>query len=77
MSPLYTIEQIAEHFGLSPEQVVRKCQSPINAWPHLRPIERKSSSWRFTEADVADIEARIASRMVDTDSWGRTGKKAS
>lgn len=76
MKTLHTVEQVADHFGLTPEQVVRKCSSPVNPWPHLRPVSRKSSTWRFSDEDVADIEQRIRTRMVATDSWGRTGRKS-
>lgn len=76
MNELHTIEDVAAHFGLSPEQVVRKCSAPLNPWPHLRPIARKSSTWRFSDQDVADIEARISARMVGTDAWGRTGRRS-
>lgn len=76
MIDLYTIEQVADHFGLSPEQVIRKCSSPTAPWPHLRPVSRKSSTWRFSPEDVEAIEQRIRARMVPVDAWGRTGRRS-
>lgn len=79
MKPLHTVAAVGEHFGLTPDQVVRRCAAKRDAWPHLRPDATKSSTWRFTDEDVEEIERRIAhrSKVQAVDSWGRTGRKAS
>lgn len=76
MNELFTVEQVAEHFGLSPKQVIAKCSSSVSPWPHMRPISRKSATWRFTEEDIEAIEQRIRNREVAVDSWGRTGRRS-
>lgn len=77
MKPLHTIDAVADHFGLTPDQVVRRCRASLGAWPHMRPNNSDSSTWRFSDEDIELIEARIARRTLDVDSWGRTQKKAS
>ena len=77
MNEIFTVEEVADHFGLTPEQVIRKCSSSTNPWPHMRPISRKSSTWRFSAEDVETIEQRIRTREVSADSWGRTKARAS
>lgn len=77
MKRLYTVAEVADHFGIEPHKVVRRCQDPMKPWPHLRPTNR-SESWRFTEADIEDIEMRLARRVVEVtaaaDSWGLSAR---
>ena len=77
MRRLYSIAEVAEHFGLSPKQVITKCSSSVNPWPVMKPIARKSSTWLFSEEDIETIEQRIRTREVSADSWGRTNARAS
>lgn len=72
MRKLYTIVEVAERYGLTRQQVIRKCSSPVAPWPHLRPVERKADTWRFTDDDLEAIEQRIRVREQQPDSWGRT-----
>ena len=76
MKALHTVAEVAAHFGLTEDQVVRRCSDRLGGWPHLRPDATKSSTWRFTDADVEAIEARLAQRPAAADTWGRTGKKS-
>lgn len=70
VSDLLTVEDIAARYGLTVDQVVRKCNPKAdNPWPHIRP-SRLASSWRFSPEDVREIEAQSSSRSIDT--WGRT-----
>lgn len=74
----YTLEEVGEMFGnLDRAAVMRKCSHPLNPWPHIRPNQRDASTWRFTEADIAEIEHRIHVRAGAVDAWGRTQVKAS
>lgn len=71
MDRLYSIEDVGERFGLTVQQVARKC-SAADPWPHLRP-SRASSTWKVTEGDVAEIEARMRGPVAPPpDTWGRT-----
>ncbi|MFI5426105.1 HNH endonuclease signature motif containing protein [Aeromicrobium sp. UC242_57] len=76
MNKLHTIEDVAEHFGLTREQVVRKCSSSISPWPHMRPVSRKADTWRFSDEDIETIEQRIRVRQMAQDSWGRTTRRS-
>lgn len=77
MNRLFTIAEVAERFGLSPAQVIRKCSTSVAPWPHLRPVARKSSTWCFSEEDIEAIETRIRTRELSSDAWGRTGRRRS
>lgn len=75
-SELHTIEDVAERYGLTRDQVIRKCSSSINPWPHMRPVERKADTWRFSDEDIEAIEQRIRVREIAQDSWGRTTSRS-
>ncbi|TSD68089.1 hypothetical protein [Aeromicrobium piscarium] len=72
---LHTIEDVAEHFGITPEQVKRRCVG-VNPWPHMRPARNRASTWRFSDDDLVEIERRIALRNRTVDAWGRVGRKS-
>lgn len=76
MKPLHSIDAVADHFGLSVDQVARRCASSINPWPHIRPDKSRRATWRFSDEDVEEIEIRIARRSNKLDSWGRSQKKS-
>lgn len=73
---LHPIEFVMARYGLTREQVIRKCSSSVNPWPHLRPVERKADTWRFSDEDIETIEQRIRVRELAQDSWGRTTRRS-
>lgn len=56
MPNLLSDEQLADHLGITVEDVHKACAKD---WPHLRP---KRSVWRFTPEQVAEIERLITVR---------------
>lgn len=75
MTPLHALEEVADHFGITPDQVIRRCKSPVNPWPHVKVNQRDASTWRFSDDDVAEIENRLARHRVPVDSWGREQRR--
>ena len=71
MTPTYTVAEVADRYGMTPDQVNRRCRRA--SWPHIRPNARKSSTWMFTEADIVSID-NLMHRGVIVDSWGREVK---
>lgn len=71
MSPTYTLEEAAERYRITRDDVMRRCRRKVNAWPHCRPSERDSKTWFFTEADIEKVDALIRHTGPMVDSWGR------
>lgn len=71
MNATYTVAEIATRYGMTPDQVIRRCQR--NGWPHIRPNARKSSTWRFTAGDIQSIDNLMHHGAI-VDSWGREVK---
>lgn len=69
MTPTHSIAEVGDRYGLTVDQVIRKCR--INGWPHRRPNRRKAATWLFTDEDIAAIDDLIAERGPSVDSWGR------
>lgn len=67
MSSLLNDKQVAERFDLTVDKLRRLCKS--EGWPHMR----MGSSYRFTEAHVAAIEAMSEVKPAPetpAESWG-------
>lgn len=75
MKALHSIDAVADHFGITVDQVARRCAGQ-NAWPHIRPDRSDRTTWRFSDEDVEVIETRIARRSQKLDSWGRSQRKS-
>lgn len=76
MTPTYTLEDIAERTHLTRADVMRRLRRKVRPWPHRRPNQRDSSTWYFTEADVAAIDDLILQAGPAVDSWGREVRSA-
>jgi len=72
-----TDRDVAEHFGISWQQVQERCKS--KQWPHIR----LGRFYRFTEKHVEQIErlheVGVAAPEAQEQTWGRKtrGTKAS
>lgn len=71
MSPTFTVADVAERYGLRPDQVVRRCRDQRRPWPHLRVAKNDATTWRFSDADIEAIDELLRVSGPVVDSWGR------